>query len=182
MRLTLIAAVAENGVIGRDGDLPWRLPADLAHFQRTTLGHALLMGRRTYESTGVLPGRTTIVLTRSSMGAPVGEGGFEVPEEAKEGAGRLHLARSYEKGVALARELGVEELFVCGGAGIYRRALSDPATERMLLTRVAASPEGDTVLPEPDWSEWRRVSREEHPADDRNPYDHAFEEWRRVVS
>lgn len=178
MRITLIAAVAENGVIGRDGDLPWRLPADLRHFQRTTLGHAMLMGRRTYESTGVLPGRTTIVLTRSELGSE-GEG-FEVPEAAKEGAGQLHLARSYEEGLELARKLGVDELFVCGGAGIYRRALEDPEAERMLLTRVAASPEGDTTFPEPDWSEWELAQREEHPADGKNPYAYAFEEWVRT--
>jgi dihydrofolate reductase len=164
MRITLIAAVAENGVIGRDGDLPWRLPADLRHFQRATLGHAMLMGRRTYESTGVLPGRTTIVLSRST-----GEG----REKA------LHWARSYDEGLELARKLGVDELFVCGGAGIYRRALESPEAERMLLTRVAASPEGDTTFPEVRWGEWERTSREEHPADGKNPHAYAFEEWRR---
>lgn len=176
MKVTLIAAVGENGVIGRDGDLPWRLPADLAHFQRSTLGHAMLMGRRTYASTGVLPGRTTIVLTRSELGSE----GFEVPEEAKEGAGQLHVARSYDEGLELARKLGVDELFVCGGAGVYRRALDDEDAGRMLLTRVAAAPEGDTRFPEPDWSRWRLVSREEHAADGKNPYAYAFEEWVRA--
>lgn len=77
--------------------------------------------------------------------------------------------------MALARELGVEELFVCGGAGVYRRAFEDG--DRMLLTRVAASPDGDTRFPEPDWTEWRLLARAEHPADGRNPYAYAFEEW-----
>jgi dihydrofolate reductase len=173
VRITLIAAVAENGVIGKDGDLPWRLPADLAFFQRTTLGHAMLMGRRTYESTGALPGRTTILLTRQ----PLGEEGFELPEAAKEGAGQLHVARGYEEGVELARKLGVEELFVCGGAGVYRQALADPEAERMILTRVAASPDGDTKFPEVRWGDWELESREEHPADERHPYAYAFETW-----
>lgn len=168
MRITLIAAVAENGVIGRDGDLPWRLPADLRHFQRSTLGHAMLMGRRTYESTGVLPGRTTIVLSRSGPRADEGVG---------EGDDRLHWAGGYVEGVALAKRLGVDELFVCGGAGVYRQALDDPAAGRMLLTRVAASPDGDTRFPEVRWSEWELTSREEHPADERHPYAYAFETW-----
>ena len=174
MRITLIAAVAENGVIGKDGDLPWRLPADLAHFQRTTSGHTMMMGRRTFESTGVLPGRTTIVLSRS--GPRVGEGPGE-GAELGDGVGGLYWAGGYVEGVAVAKRLGTEELFVCGGAGIYRQALGDPEAERMILTRVGASPQGDTTFPEVRWSEWERVSREEHPADEKHPFPYAFEEW-----
>jgi dihydrofolate reductase len=173
VRITLIAAVAENGVIGKDGDLPWRLPADLAFFQRTTLGHAMLMGRRTYESTGALPGRTTIVLSRS--GPPFQEDAGEGGEG--EGGDRLHWAGGYVEGVAKAKQLGVDELFVCGGAGVYRQALADPEAERMILTRVAASPEGDTKFPEVQWGDWELESRDEHPADARHPYAYAFETW-----
>lgn len=169
MRSTLIAAVAANGVIGRDGEIPWHLPADLARFKRTTLGHTLLMGRRTFESTGALPGRTTLVLSRDPAWRPAQTG----PASA-----RVEVVRSLEEGVARARELGEEDLFICGGEGIYRQTLA--TADRLDLTRVEAEPEGDTFFPEVDWSRWRRVSREEHPADERHAHAYAFEIWERA--
>lgn len=169
MRITLIAAVAENRVIGRDGTIPWRLPADLAHFKRTTLGHTLVMGRRTFESTGALPGRRTLVLTRDPdwTPAPVGEG-----RDAQ-----VEAVHSLDRAIDRAREEGETELFVCGGEAVYRETL--PRAHRMVLTRVEAEPEGDTHFPEPDWTRWRLVSREEHEPDGRNRHSYAFElyEW-----
>lgn len=171
MRITLIAAVAKNGVIGREGGIPWHLPGDLRRFMRTTLGHTLLMGRRTFESTGALRGRTTLVLTRDPSYRP--------PPDAGQGT-RVEVVRSLDEGVARARELGEEELFVGGGEGIYREALGRPGfADRLDLTRIDAEPDGDTVFPEVDWSRWRLVSREEHPADERHPWAYAFELYER---
>lgn len=170
LRITIIAAVARNGVIGHEGQIPWHLPADLAHFKRTTMGHTLVMGRRTFESTGALPGRRTLVLTRDPdwKPEPAGEG-----REAQ-----AEIARSLEEAVDRARDLGETELFVCGGENVYRQAL--PQTERMVLTRVDAEPEGDTRFPEPDWSEWRLISRKEHEPDARHPHGYSFDVHQRA--
>jgi dihydrofolate reductase len=172
MRITLIAAVAANRVIGRDGDVPWHLPADLDRFQRVTLGHTLLMGRRTFESTEVLPGRTTLVLSRDPDYRP------EAPRPPD---ARFEAVRSLDDGVARARALGEDELFVCGGEGIYREALARPELSgRLDLTRVEAEPAGDTRFPEVDWTRWRRLWREEHPPDAHHAYAYAFELWERA--
>jgi dihydrofolate reductase len=143
MTVTLLAAVARNGVIGVDGGLPWDLPDELALFKELTLGHVLVMGRRTYESVGrPLPGRTTIVVTRR----PDWDAGQE---------GVLRAA-----GIGEALELAAaldEEVFVVGGAGVYEASL--PAADRLALTFVDAEPSGDTRFPEVDWTEWREVAR-----------------------
>lgn len=162
MELSIIAAVGEGGVIGRRGDLPWHLPADLARFKRRTLGHHLLMGRRTWESIGrALPGRTTVVLSR---------GGVEVPDG-------VLVARSLEEAVAMAAAGGDEEAFVAGGAEVYRRAL--PAADRLYLTRVLARVEGDVRFPDYDPAGWRLAASEERAADAANPFPLRFEEYRR---
>jgi len=141
MPVTLLAAVARNGVIGVDGGLPWHLPDELALFKELTLGHVLVMGRRTFESVGrPLPGRTTVVVTRR-------------PDWEAEGVLR---AGSVNEALALAREVD-DEVFVVGGAQVYAEAL--PATDRLALTLVDAEPEGDTVFPEVDWSQWRETAR-----------------------
>lgn len=170
MRITLIAAVAGNRVIGRDGTIPWRLPADLAHFKRTTLGHTLVMGRRTFESTGALSGRRTLVLTRDPDWRPgaVGEG-----RDAQ-----VEAVHSLDQAIDRARAEGETELFVCGGEAVYREAL--PRAHRMVLTRVEAEPAGDTHFPEPDWTRWRLVSREDHEPDGRNGHSYAFELYERT--
>jgi dihydrofolate reductase len=128
MRITLIAAVAENGVIGAAGRMPWHLPADLARFRAITTGHPVIMGRRTYESIGrPLPGRTTIVLSRTpGYGAP---GCIVVPSAAE----------------ALAAAGGAAEVFIAGGAQVYRQFL--PLAQRIHLTLVHAAPPGDTLFP-----------------------------------
>lgn len=153
MRLSIIVAMADDGVIGRDGDLPWRLPADLRFFKRITMGHHLVMGRRTYESIGrPLPGRSTIVLSRDRE--------LIVP-------GCL-VAHDLPQAVAQAEAAGDDEVFVAGGAEVYARAL--PLADRLYLTRVWARVEGDTRFPDYEGSEWVEVSREEHAVDERHPH------------
>lgn len=143
MRVTLVAAVGRNGVIGRDGDLPWERTGDLAHFKRLTMGHVLVMGRRTYESVGrPLPGRTTIVLTRrSDWPAPDG----------------VRVAPDLDAGLRIAAEVD-DEVFVVGGAQVYAAAL--PLANLLVLTEVDQAPEGDAWFPDVDWSEWRESGRE----------------------
>ncbi len=170
MRLTLIAAVAENRAIGLDGRIPWHLPADLAFFKRTTLGHTLVMGRRTFESTGTLPGRTTIVLTRDPAWRPPAGSGEKV-----------QVARSLDEAIRqgeLTEEGGEGELFVCGGAGVYARALGQ--ADRLLLTRVEGTFEADTFFPEVDFGRWRLVAKEVREPDERNAYRLRFEEYARA--
>ncbi len=135
MTLTLVVAMGANGVIGVDGGLPWRLPEDLAHFKQLTMGHPMIMGRTTYESIGrPLPGRTTIVLTRD-------------PQWTAEG---VEVASSLESALERARQLD-DEVFVVGGAQVYAQALESGLVDLLCVTRVAASPEGDTLFPMIDW-------------------------------
>lgn len=163
MRVTLIAAVADNGVIGRANDIPWRLPDDWRRFKQTTMGHHLIMGRRTWESIGrPLPGRRTVVVSRGEPELPAG----------------VDLAGSLEEALDLARETGDPETFVAGGAEIYRCAL--PQAERLLLTRVHATPEGDTRFPAWNPDDWELVSREPHAADERHPVPFTYESWVRI--
>jgi dihydrofolate reductase len=140
-RVVLIAAVARNGVIGSDGDIPWRIPEEFAHFKRTTLGHTLLMGRATYESIGrPLPGRTTVVLTHSADWS--GDG--------------VRVAGSLDEALALAD--GLEgDVYVAGGAAVYAAAL--PVADEQLLTEVDLAPDGDTFYPAFDPADWREASR-----------------------
>jgi dihydrofolate reductase len=140
-RITLVVARAENGVIGRDGGLPWHISEDLKHFKRVTMGSAMVMGRRTFDSLpGLLPGRRHIVLTRD-------------PEWRAAGA---ELARSAEEALALA---GQERVSIIGGAEMF--ALFEPLAEAVELTEVHGSPEGDTFLPRFDPARWREAARED---------------------
>jgi dihydrofolate reductase len=152
----LVVAVSENDVIGRANQLPWRLSADLRHFRSITLGHDILMGRKTYESIGkALPGRTNWVLSRSADFAPA---------DAK-----------VVRFLAQAQSVPSAEspLMVIGGAEIYR--LSLPAARRIHLTLVHAQiDDGDTFFPEWRRPEWREVSRERHESDEKNAYAYSF--------
>jgi dihydrofolate reductase len=142
-RISLIAAVARNGVIGRDGGMPWHLPDELRHFKTTTMGHTLVMGRRTFDGIGrVLPGRRTIVLTRDPE--------WHHPD--------VEVAHSFAEAVSLAGP--ADEVYVAGGAQVYAEAL--PYAHRVVLTEVHAEPEGDTRFPEWDRAAWREESREDH--------------------
>jgi dihydrofolate reductase len=153
--LSLIAALAENRVIGRDNDLPWRMPADLRHFRRTTLGHHVIMGRRNYESIGKpLAGRTNVVVT--------GNRGYRAPG--------CQVVHSIEAALALARN--DPEPFVIGGAALYAQTLAQ--ADRLYLTLIHAEVPGDTFFPEIDAQAWHERHRERHEADAENPYPYSF--------
>lgn len=157
--ITLVAAVAKNGVIGRDNDMPWRLSSDLKRFKEVTIGKPIIVGRRNHEAIGrPLPGRETIVMTRDRA---FKEGGVHVAHDLADAVG---LAE------ALAEELGADEIICAGGGEIYRLLL--PKASRMRLTEIDAEPQGDVFFPEYDPSHWREVFSEEHPAGARD--DHAF--------
>ncbi len=161
MRIALIAALDRNGLIGRDNDLPWRLPADLQHFKRMTMGKPILMGRLTWESLGrPLPGRHNIVLTRDQ-------------DYQAEGA---TVVDSTDAALAAAGE--AEEAMVIGGAAFYRAML--PHAERLYLTRIDAEFDGDAWFPEFDPAAWRETARETHALDERNAYPYAFVTLERV--
>jgi dihydrofolate reductase len=153
--LSLVVAMAENGVIGNSNRLPWHLPADLKHFKSVTMGKPMLMGRKTFESIGkALPGRRSLVMTR---GKPIEAAGVET-------------VASLEAAFAAAQD--ADELMVIGGAEIFRLCL--PRAQRIYLTRVHAPIAGDTRFPAIDWNEWRRVQRTAQAADDRNAYAMTF--------
>lgn len=164
MKLSIFAAVSDNGVIGREGGLPWRLPDELAYLKRTTMGHTLIMGRKTYESIGrPLPGRTSIVVTRQAHYAPHQE---------------VIVVADFARGVEVAASRGESELFVFGGASLYRESL--PRADRLYLTRVHADVEGDATFPEVAWSDWKLVREETHEADDRHAYAFSFRVYERA--
>ena len=153
MTVSLIVAVSSNGVIGRDGGLPWRLSADLRHFKRTTMGHHLIIGRRTWEEVGKpLPGRTMVVLTRDRCFSADG----------------VKVVHSLEEALAVAR--GDDEPFIAGGAQIYRMALEAGLVDKIYLTRVHALIEGDTLFPQIDLDEWELVSEDSLEADEKNEH------------
>ncbi|MEQ8194008.1 MAG: dihydrofolate reductase [Rhodospirillales bacterium] len=148
MRISLIVARAENGVIGRDGGLPWRLSADLKYFKAQTMGKPMIMGRKTFDSIGkALPGRTSIVITRDRN---YRADGIVV---AHDWDGALAAARA-----ALART-GGDEAMVIGGAQVYAMAL--PFADRLYVTEIHRAVDGDTVFPAIDPAHWREVSRED---------------------
>ena len=150
MTVSLIVAVAANGVIGREGGLPWRLPADLQRFKQLTMGHHLVLGRGTWETLDrLLPGRTFVVVTRRAD--------YRAP-----GA---RVVATVEAGLELARAAGDAEPFVAGGSAIYREALDRDLVDRVYLTRIHRAYEGDTRFPDWDEGRWNLVSRESHPAD-----------------
>lgn len=142
-RITLLAALGRNRVIGRDGAMPWHLPEDLRHFKHTTLGHPLIMGRKTFESIGrVLPGRRTIVITRQDEWSHAD----------------VETAHSLPEALSLAGP--ADEVFVVGGGEVYAEAM--PFAQRMVLSEVPDAPEGDTWFPEWSTKQWHEVSREPH--------------------
>ncbi|MEO6145232.1 MAG: dihydrofolate reductase [Dermatophilaceae bacterium] len=142
MTITLLAAVGTNLVIGRDGDMPWHLPEDLAHFKATTMGHTMVMGRKTYEAIGrALPGRRTIVITRQQDWH----------------AADVEVAHSLADALSLA---GPTEVFVVGGGEVYREAM--PFADQMMLTEIEVSPEGDAFFPAFGPHHWQESARVAH--------------------
>ncbi|MDQ3441541.1 MAG: dihydrofolate reductase [Planctomycetota bacterium] len=163
IRLELIAAVAANGVIGRSGQLPWRLPDDLAHFKQLTLGHAIIMGRRTYESIGrPLPGRQNVVISRGWDQRPPSE---------------LVLAATLDEAILKASALPTPA-FVIGGAVLYAAALS--LVEVMHLTELDEPVEGDVLFPQFDRTQWRLTSAVHHPRDERHTVSFTFSRYERA--
>jgi dihydrofolate reductase len=161
MKLALIAAVAENGVIGRNNQLPWYLPEDLKYFKRVTLGKPVVMGRKTWDSIGrPLPGRTNIVVSRQS----------DLVIEA------AHVVADLPSALRLAESIGIvdgcDELMVIGGSELYALAL--PLAQRLYLTEVHAQVPGDACFPDWKRDDWVESFREPHGADETNPFDYSF--------
>ncbi len=155
MNLAIIVATDKAGLIGKDNDLPWKLSADLQYFRRVTMGKPIIMGRKTYESIGrPLPGRKNIIISSNKH--------YEA-----EGCDVCH---SVEQAVAACGD--VEEAMVMGGASLYKVFL--PYANKLYLTLVDALLEGDTWFPEWDRNDWSEISRQDHPADDKNEYPYSF--------
>ncbi|HHQ4522969.1 MULTISPECIES: type 3 dihydrofolate reductase [Aeromonas] len=162
MKISMIAAMAHDRVIGKDNLMPWHMPADLAHFKRVTLGKPVLMGRKTFESIGrPLPGRRNLVISRN-------------PDYQAEG---IEVVGSVEAALALLAGSSVEELMVIGGGHLYAEML--PSADCLYLTRIDLAVEGDTRFPAFDDGQWQRVECESHPADEKNPHPYSFEIWQR---
>ncbi len=148
--ISLIVAKADNGVIGRDNKMPWRIPAELQYFKSRTMGKPIIMGRKTFQSLGrVLPGRPHVVISRSEQ---------SLPEQC-------YAANSLQQGIELAQSLAEgDEVVIIGGAEIYRQALD--CVQRMYVTEVHLNPQGDTFFPQIDQRVWQEVEREDVAATD----------------
>jgi dihydrofolate reductase len=165
MTVALIVAVAENGVIGREGGLPWRLSGDLRYFKAVTMGKPIIMGRKTFESIGrPLPGRPNLVVSRNR--------GFS--------SDGIEVFDGLDVAVAHAEGLGLGEVMVIGGAGLYEAALK--LADRIYLTEVHAAVEGDVTFPAFERAGWTETSRERHSASEKDDHDHSFVVFDRVKS
>ncbi|MBE3570865.1 MAG: dihydrofolate reductase [Bacillales bacterium] len=154
--ISLIVAMDENGVIGKDNRLPWRLPEDLKFFKRTTMGHVIVMGRKTFESIGKpLPGRINVVLTKNRR--------FRADE--------CMIVHSPEEVLAMNKQY--DEMFIIGGAEIFRIFL--PHAERLYRTKIHHHFDGDAYFPELDWSEWQLMETTKGIKNEQNPYDYEFQ-------
>ncbi len=164
MKTALIVAASSNNVIGKNNDLPWHLPKDLAYFKKVTTGSPILMGRKTYESIGfALPNRLNIVITRNPE--------YRCPDAV--------VVDSLEAAIEHAKNnTNAEEIFIIGGATIFEQALS--IVDKIYLNRVLADIDGDTFLPEIEWKNWQLVSTEKHGIDEKNAYELAFEVYEKA--
>ena len=166
MRMSLIVARADNGVIGVDNQLPWHLPCDLKYFKQVTMGKPVVMGRKTFESIGrPLPGRTNVVITRNSA--------WSAPGVRVVGS----LADALKLATAQAGLDGADEVMIIGGATLYREAIEQ--VDRMYVTQVHASPDGDAFFEAPDQGKFARTSVEDHAGDETSPA-HSYEVWDRI--
>ncbi|MBW3806351.1 type 3 dihydrofolate reductase [Aeromonas jandaei] len=162
MKISMIAAMAHDRVIGKDNQMPWHMPADLAHFKRVTLGKPVLMGRKTFESIGrPLPGRRNLVISRNP--------GYQ--------ADGIEVVGSVEAALALLADNEVAEVMVIGGGHLYAELL--PKADCLYLTRIELEVEGDTRFPAFADEQWQCVEREVHQADEKNPHPYRFETWLR---
>ena len=162
MKLSLIVAVAENGVIGHNNQLIWHLPNDLKQFKRLTTGHCIIMGRKTFESIGKpLPNRTSLIISRNTD--------FQIE-------GCITVS-SLENAILEAKKIETEEAFIIGGAEIYRLAL--PIVDKIYLTEVHHQYEGDTFFPEIDKTIWQEIHREDFGTDEKHLVNYSFVEMGR---
>ncbi len=142
MKIIIIASVSSNRVIGRNGQIPWELPEDLQHFKTTTMGHTLLMGRKTFESIGgILPGRTNIVVSNT------------ISKSQKNS--ELHIVENPSKGLELARSISRDKLFICGGESIYNYFME--IADELLITEINSIVEGDTFFPDISMESWKKA-------------------------
>jgi dihydrofolate reductase len=157
MILSMIAAVAENRVIGNKNTIPWHLPADFKYFKETTLGKTIVMGLNTFNSIGgkPLPGRKHVILNNDTN--------YIAPENCQ-------VAHSIDEAMEIIK--AEPEAFICGGASVYKQFL--PMAQKLYITEVHAQPEGDTFFPEINKEEWKETRREDHKADDKNSYNYSF--------
>nr|WP_209125037.1 dihydrofolate reductase [Alkalihalobacillus sp. BA299] len=159
--ISFLVAMDKNRVIGKDNDLPWRLPADLAYFKKVTMGHPIVMGRKTYESIGrPLPGRENIIITRNQ-------------NYSAEGCTVLHSLDDVKKVI----DDSTKEVFIIGGAEIFKEAF--PIADKLYITHIDEAFEGDTYFPAFSDQEWKEVSREKGVKDEKNPYDYYFSVYER---
>ena len=166
IRTALIVARADNGVIGVDNQLPWHLPCDLKYFKQVTMGKPVVMGRKTFESIGrPLPGRTNVVITRNAD--------WSAPGTRVVGS----LADALKLAKAQADLDGADEVMVIGGATLYREAIDQ--VDRMYVTQVYASPDGDAFFEAPDQEKFTRTTVDDHAGDDASPA-HSYEVWDRI--
>lgn len=162
--MTLIVAASQNDVIGRAGDLPWRLPDDLKQFKRRTMGHAVVMGRRTYESIGrPLPGRMNIVVSRRHDWSAPG----------------VSVAHGIDQAIDLAAAAGHARVFIIGGQQVYAAAIG--RADRLVLTRVHAELEGDARFEGFEADQWKLLASEKHPADTRHAYAFTVMDYQRAT-
>lgn len=165
MQVAMIAAVGDNFEIGLDNQLLWRMPADMRHFKETTMGNPIIVGRKTYESFGAkpLPGRLNIVISRN----------IEYP-----GNGAV-VVTNIDDAIEVAKSSSTEEkeIMIIGGASFYEQCL--PLAQRLYLTFVHSAFEADAYFPAVDFSQWDEISREDYPADDKNPYPYSFVTFQR---
>jgi len=158
----IMAAIAQNNAIGKNNDLIWHLPADLKFFKQTTKGHTLIMGRKTFESlANPLPHRDSWVVTRNQDYSAHG----------------ITVFQSIDEAIAAGLQKGLETVFILGGGEIYRQSMD--IADKLIITEVHESFDGDTFFPAIDKGIWEEMSREEHKADDKNTYDFAFVEYLR---
>lgn len=160
MTISLIVAASENNVIGKDNQLIWKLPADMKFFREKTTGHHIIMGRKTFESTGVLPKRTCIIISRNND--------LKVPENCI-------LATSIED--AISKVKNDDEAFIIGGSEIYKQSIE--LADKIYLTRIHHAFEGDAYFPEIDAMKWSLVSEQFHQVDEKNQYAFTFLEYRK---
>jgi dihydrofolate reductase len=162
MRVSLVVAAASNGVIGLRGKIPWRLPDDQRFFKKLTVGHCVVMGRKTFDSLPrPLPDRKTLVLSR----------------QAHEAGGDVEYWTDLAAALDRARGEGFAECFIAGGEAVYREGMS--LANRIYLTRIDAAPEGDTHFPELDEADWKCIDREPHARDERHAHSFVIETWDR---